>query len=177
MRLAELSHGEDRRRVTPDRPAKSISSETTFEEDVADVQLLMQTLWRLCEKVSARLKAAGLSGRSVTLKLKTPDFRTITRSHRLDNPTRLAHRLFEEGCRMLLAEADGRRAFRLLGIGATDLVTGDRADLPDLLDQRPVKLGAAEAAIDRLRERFGSDLVQRGIAFVPRPRKRETQGE
>ncbi len=171
LRLGQLAHGEDARKVTPDRAAKSISSETTFDEDVADPETLSRTLWRLSEKVAARLKAAQLSGRTVTLKLKTPDFRTLSRSHGLGNPTRLAHRLFEEGERLLAAEADGRRAFRLIGIGATDLVTADAADLPDLLDQRPAKLGAAEAAIDRLRDRFGADLVQRGIGFTPRPKK------
>ena len=170
LRLAELSHGEDRRSVTPDRPTKSVSSETTFNEDVADRDELARTLWRLCEKVARRLKAANISGRTVTLKLKTPDFRTITRSHGLSNPTRLAHRLFEEGERLLSAEADGRKAYRLIGIGASDLVSADTADLPDLLDRRPAKLGAAEAAIDRLRDRFGSDFVQRGIGFTPRPR-------
>ena len=78
-RLYHFARGEDSRSVEPDAPAKSISAETTFDEDRADLAALAAQLWPLCEKVSTRLKRAGLAGRTVTLKLKTAEFRLLTR--------------------------------------------------------------------------------------------------
>ena len=79
-RLWRLARGIDDRRVVPDRGAKTISSETTFETDIRDFATLEKTLWRLSEKVSARLKSGDLAGCTITLKLKTADFRQRTRS-------------------------------------------------------------------------------------------------
>lgn len=167
--LWRLAHGQDRRQVNPDHERKSISAETTFNEDLADPDELAAILWRLSERVSARLKAAELSGARVTLKLKTRDFRSRTRSRMLDSPTRLADRIFRAGREMLEKEARGEQ-FRLIGIGVDELGPLSSGDPLDLIEMdRPRKI-AREDAIDRLRSRFGDAAVERGIAFQPRPR-------
>jgi DNA polymerase IV len=161
-RLARLAHGVDDRPVTADREAKSISAETTFDRDVADFRPLELRLWRLTEKVSARLKAGTLAGSTVTLKLKTADFQIRTRASSLGHPTQLAARIFAAGRELLAREADGRTMFRLIGIGVTALSDADGADLADLIDRRTAE---AEQAMDRLREKFGDDAVIKGRAL------------
>ena len=174
LRLAQLARGEDDRRVSPDRPAKSVSSETTFEDDISDPARLRTILWGLSETVSRRLKKAQLSGRTVTLKLKTAGFRTLTRSHTLSSPTQLADRIFESGQRLLADAADGT-AFRLIGIGVSEFGPEDADALTDLIDTGPARRAAAERAVDAVRDKFGRDAVKRGIAFsgdAPRDRSK-----
>jgi DNA polymerase-4 len=161
-RLARLAHGVDDRPVMADREAKSISAETTFDRDVADFRPLELRLWRLTEKVSARLKAGALAGSTVTLKLKTADFQIRTRASSLGHPTQLAARIFAAGRELLAREADGRTMFRLIGIGVTALSDADGADFGDLIDRRTAE---AEQAMDRLREKFGDDAVIKGRAL------------
>jgi DNA polymerase IV len=160
-RLARLAHGLDDRPVKADREAKSISAETTFERDIAEFRPLELRLWRLAEKVSARLKAGALAGSTVTLKLKTADFQIRTRASSLGHPTQLAARIFAAGRELLAREIDGT-LFRLIGIGVTGLSDADGADFADLLDRRTAE---AEQAIDRLRERFGDEAVIKGLAL------------
>lgn len=131
--LAHLVQGEDQRRVTPDRPSKSVSTETTFARDLADYGALAETLKELTGLLERRLDRAGLGGRTVVLKLKTADFRVLSRRSRLPYPTRRGAVILEHGERLLRREADGR-AFRLLGIGLDDIVPAAEADPPDLFD-------------------------------------------
>jgi DNA polymerase-4 len=160
-RLARLARGIDDRAVIAERTAKSISAETTFEHDISDFRQLELRLWRLTEEVSARLKRSGLAGATVTLKLKTADFRICTRAQSFDRPTQLAVRIFAIGRELLERETDGTK-FRLIGIGLSSLTAADGADHDDLLDRRTA---AAERAIDRLRQKFGNKTVIRGRAF------------
>jgi DNA polymerase-4 len=160
-RLARLARGTDERRVDPERDTKSISSETTFERDIGDLRPLEQTLWVLTEKVSARLKANALAGSTVTLKLKSADFKTRTRAESLGAPTQLAARIFSAG-RELLRREVGTTKFRLVGIGVSNLQGAEGGDLADLLDRREAQ---AEHAVDRLREKFGRDAVVKGLAL------------
>ena len=166
-RLWRLSHAIDDRVVAAERDTKSISAETTFNDDLVSADDLLPILHRLCERVSDRAKAAGLAGRSVTLKLKTADFRIRTRSRSGMRPTQLSGRLFKIGQTLLRPEIDGT-PFRLIGIGLSDIVDGTQADLADLADQDVVREKAAETAVDRLRAKFGTDAVKRGIAFTSR---------
>jgi DNA polymerase-4 len=161
IRLFKLAHGIDHRPVRAERDAKSISAETTFERDIADFRPLELRLWRLCEKVSARLKAGELAGTTVTLKLKTARFQIRTRAQSFDRPTQLAARIFAAGRDLLTRETDGT-PFRLIGIGVSALCDANTADLTDLLDHRSAE---AEHAIDRLRERFGDGAVIKGLAL------------
>jgi DNA polymerase-4 len=161
MRLFNLAHGRDQRGVRADREAKSISAETTFDADISDFRPLELRLWRLTEKVSARLKNNDLAGVTITLKLKTADFRIRTRAQSLGRPTQLAARIFAAGRDLLEREIDGTK-FRLIGIGLSSLIDANEADLADLLDHRTAE---AEKAIDRLRAKFGDEAVFRGLTL------------
>lgn len=129
--LARLVQGEDDRRVIADRPAKSVSAETTFARDVRGLEALDAALQPLCERVAARLQRGGLGGGTVIVKLKTGDFRVLTRNHRLPEATQRAEVLHRVGLALLRPEVDGR-PFRLIGIGVADLVPASQADPPDL---------------------------------------------
>ncbi|MGJ5074426.1 DNA polymerase IV [Bradyrhizobium oligotrophicum] len=160
-RLWRLARGIDDRKVVADRGAKTISSETTFDTDIRDYVTLEKTLWRLSEKVSARLKASQLAGSTITLKLKTADFRQRTRSQSIAAPTQLAGKIFAICKEMLARETDGT-AFRLMGTGVSALRPGSEASDTDMLDRRSA---SAERAIDALRKKFGQAAVIRGIAY------------
>jgi DNA polymerase-4 len=160
-RLWRLARGIDARDVDPERDTKSISAETTFERDIGEFRPLEHQLWDLTEKVSARLKAAQLAGTTVTLKLKSADFKTRTRARTLGHPTQLAAHIFAAG-RDLLAHEVGTTKFRLIGIGVSHLDDAAGDDLADLIDRRAAE---AEHAVDRLRAKFGKDAVVKGLAL------------
>jgi DNA polymerase-4 len=167
-RLRRLARGEDDRPVSPEHETKSISAETTFERDLSAFDDLQPILWRLCERVALRLKRADLAGRSVTLKLKDSDFRLRTRTRSGLSATQLAGRLFEPARALLRDECHGlpmRAAFRLIGIAAADLCPGSEADRGDLADVEVRREAQREAAVDRIREKFGKGAVQKGLAF------------
>jgi DNA polymerase-4 len=164
LRLSRLSRGIDAREVSADRETKSVSAETTFETDIAAFRELERTLWHLSEKVSGRLKAKELAGVTVTLKLKTTNFRIRTRARSLAAPTQLAAKIFAAGRELLERETDGTK-FRLLGIGVSALASPDGADPADLVDRRGERSKAAERAVDRLRAKFGREAVIKGIAL------------
>jgi len=164
QRLSRLARGIDHRKVVPDRDAKSVSAETTFDTDIADMRALEKILWDLSEKVSARLKAVQLSGTTVALKLKSADFQIRTRARSLSDPTQLARRIFSCGRELLEKEIDGTK-FRLIGIGVSNLRTAEGADPDDLLDPYARKATASERTIDYLREKFGREAIKRGLAL------------
>ncbi len=167
QRLYRLAHGRDARAVDPSSERKSISAETTFDDDLSDRQTLLALLRHLSEKITTRAKSAEFAGRTVTLKLKTPDFRNHTRAETLDRPTAMAHRVFASGRRLLdaeLAKHPGRR-FRLIGIGLSHLSDDVDADGDDLFDPHAARLGEAERAVDRLREKFGDQAVVIGLTL------------
>ena len=166
-RLARLSRGIDARKVSADRETKSVSSETTFDRDIADFRALERILWAQTDEVSARLKEKALAGATVTLKLKTADFRIRTRAQSFASPTQLAGKIFAAARPLLEREADGTK-FRLLGVGLSALTTADHADPADFVDSRAAE---AEHAVDRVRARFGDDALIRGLVFE-RPEER-----
>ena len=131
QRLAQFAHGEDSRRVTPDRPTKSISAETTFNQDTGSAERLREVAGPLSQRVAAQLARKGLAGRSVVLKLKTSDFRLLTRSRSLAHPTQRADIIFESVAGLIDKEADGR-TYRLIGVGIGDLGEATSADPIDL---------------------------------------------
>ncbi len=163
-RLARLSQGIDERRISPERETKSVSSETTFDTDIAGHAELEPVLWRMCEKTAARLRKADLAGRTVVLKLKTADFRLLTRSRQLNEPTQLAKRLYDEARAMLGAEPASQR-YRLLGVCVSDLSEGADADHGDLADPSAPRVAAVERAIEKLRDRFGGTAVIKGVGL------------
>lgn len=177
MRLFHLSRGEDERQVHPDHEVKSVSAETTFNADLALRQDLVPILRQLCERVSARLKKAGIAGRTVVLKLKTHDFHIRTRNRQIADPTQLADRIFATALALLEREVDGTR-FRLLGVGVSDLADNERADPPDLVDRHANRRAMAEGAMDSVRARYGQTAIQTGYTFGrPRSRRDEPDDE
>jgi DNA polymerase-4 len=161
QRLARLSRGIDDRAVDPVRETKSVSAETTFNSDISEYRRLEQHLWELTERVSSRLKKAGIAGSTVTLKLKSSDFKIRTRARSLTQPTQLANIIFAAG-RDLLAHETGTMKFRLIGIGVSHLGETKGDDMADLIDRRAAE---AEHAVDRLRQKFGRDAVVKGLAL------------
>ncbi len=164
QRLYRLARGIDDRAVHPNDPAKSVSAETTFFDDISRRDDLVPILRRLSEKVSSRLKKHAIAGQTVVLKMKTSDFRNRTRNKRLESPTQLADRIFRTGLSLMERETDGTR-FRLIGIGVTDLTDPAQADPPDLVDEQATRRAAAEAAMDKLRAKFGNGAVETGYTF------------
>jgi len=165
-RLWRLARGIDARRVTSDRETKSISSETTFDLDVADRDELTRALLSHCDRVASRLRKGGLAARAVTLKLRTPDFHLHSRSRSGLDSTQMAPRLFAVARALLEAEPAGQ-AYRLIGVAAGDLAPAEGADVADLIEGDRSREKAREAAIATLRDRFGVAAVQRGLAYRP----------
>jgi DNA polymerase-4 len=160
LRLAQIARGEDNRAVKPERERKSVSAETTFEDDVSDKQALKDRLWPLCVKVADRMKAEATAGRVVTLKLKTDRFKTITRRRTLNQPAQLADTLYRTCVDLLDREPDTVR-YRLIGAGYSMLEPA-AGDAGDLLDPHALKRAAAERAMDAARQKFGGSAVVKG---------------
>jgi DNA polymerase-4 len=164
-RLWHLARGQDRRRVSANAPVKSISNETTFFEDTRDRDLLDGHIWRLAEKVADRAKARALAGRVVTLKLKRADHTLLTRRHALRDATQLADTLYRTA-RALMDQVPDGAAYRLIGVGLSDLVEETAADRSgDLLDPQATRRAGAERATDAIRAKFGPDAILKGRAL------------
>lgn len=131
QRLWRLARGIDSREVDPVRERKSVSAENTFERDIASFRPLEKRLWAAAEEVSERLKEKQLCGSTVTLKLKTADFRILTRARSLESPTQLAGKIFAASRELLAREINGT-AYRLLGVGVSALDDAEAADPADL---------------------------------------------
>lgn len=164
-RLYRLARGQDDRPVRREDMPKSISAETTLNEDTSDRDLIEGHIWRLAERVADRAKAKGLAGRTVTLKLKRTDFTLVTRRVSLPALTQTADGLWRAAAD-LWAAVPGGEAFRLIGVGLSDLGPESEADRTgDLLDPGAAKRKAAERATDAIRAKFGQDAIIKGRAL------------
>ncbi|MHB8868938.1 MAG: DNA polymerase IV [Thermoleophilia bacterium] len=160
--LARRARGEDPRQVTPREPVKSISRETTFEEDTTDTALLESTLIRLTEDVCRRLRRQRLEARTVTVKIRYSDFITHTRSHTLRRPLDVDEALFEEVLALFREARQRRYRIRLVGVGLSNLVP--RAWQDDLFDQELPLLRDLDLKLDAIREKYGRNAIRRGAA-------------
>lgn len=167
-RLALLARGEDSRRISSDDAMKTISSETTFNTDISDLDQLSTELLKVTERLSERLKAKQVVGDTVTLKLKSAGFRLRTRARHLMIPTQLANVIYDTGLSLLEREVDGT-AFRLIGIGVSGIDAHVGSDPADLLEPAIARKAAAERAMDRVRNRFGREAVVRGKLYKQKP--------
>jgi len=164
-RLWHLARGQDRRRVDARAPVKSISNETTFHDDTRDLDILDGHIWRLAEKVSDRAKARQLAGRVVTLKLKRANHSSLTRRQSLRDASQMADTIYRTA-RTLMDSATAEAPFRLIGVGLSELVNEDAADLSgDLLDPGAVQRSGAERARDQIRAKFGDSAIRKGRAL------------
>lgn len=164
-RLYALARGQDGRRITTNTPVKGLSNETTFFEDTSDPDILDGHIWRLAEKVSDRAKAKNMAGRLVTVKLKTSDFKQISKRQSLHHPTQLADTIYRTA-RSLFDQAGSKGPYRLIGVGINELGPAADADrIGDLLDPNAGKRAKAEAAADKIREKFGKTAIIKGRAL------------
>jgi DNA polymerase-4 len=125
--LQRLSRGDDPRQVTPDRPWKSISSEDTYPEDLVELKEMRAEIERLARRVAAQVAKKGLYARTVTIKVRYADFTTVTRSHTEEPATRDAAQITGRALMLLDRTAAGKRAVRLLGVGAHGLSGAQRS--------------------------------------------------
>jgi len=169
--LHRLAQAEDTRNVDPSGEMKTISSETTFDRNIARLSDLESILWNQAERVSTRAKSYDLGGRTIVLKLKTANFKIRTRSLSLESPTQLADRIFRTARASLAHEADGT-SYRLLGVGLSNLCAASECDPLDLVDRGADKRAAAERAIDKVRAKFGEEAVNKGRSFERPARRR-----
>jgi DNA polymerase-4 len=154
--LLALARGEDPRPVVSAEPARSVSSEVTFAQDIADSDGIERETLRLCDQVSARLERGAVAGHTVTLKVRFADFSTITRSSRLGRPVAHTADIWETARGLVGRAAIGDGPVRLLGVAVSELVDDD--------DPRQLALGrerhdAAADAVAAIRGRFGSSSV------------------
>jgi DNA polymerase-4 len=168
QRLARLARGEDGRAVDPDQSRKSISAETTFESDLARREDLEDRLAPLCDKVAHRARADHLAGKVVSLKLRRSDFRTITRRKTLSASTQTAKILLDSARALLAPEADGN-AYRLIGVGLSNLVDVE-LEATNLFAEDEARARRSEIVADSLRERFGAQAVVNARHLLRGPR-------
>jgi DNA polymerase-4 len=147
--------------VTPPGEAKSISRETTFEQDSHDITFLSATLRYQAEKVGVDLRELGKQAKCVSIKVRYADFTTITRQCTLPQPTNINHTIFQTGNDLLQkAAADKRLAIRLIGIGVSNLSEpGMQLSFMNSTEQRLEKLNHA---VDRIRDKYGFTSIQTG---------------
>jgi DNA polymerase-4 len=158
--LATRAAGIDDRSVVEDHEARSMSAETTFSKDVTDGDELRGSLRRLSERVGARLRKAELAGRTVRIKLRWPDFSTITRQTRLDNPTDQDGEIYRSVKKLFDKEWRAGRAVRLLGVGVADL--GPPVRQLRLFDRSWEQDSRLLRALDEIKAKYGRDAVRRG---------------
>jgi DNA polymerase-4 len=146
--------------VNPDESRKGISAETTFNEDLSRLSDLEDVLAELCEKVARHARKDGIAGRVVTLKLRTTDFKILTRRRTIPVPTQTAKTLFAVGRELLAREATGK-PYRLIGIGMADLLEAEAVEA-DFFAGDERRALAGEKTLDAIRARFGADAVTSG---------------
>ena len=168
-RVMDLSRGIDPRPVLVEREAKTVSNETTFTMNISDRATLEAEMEALCQKLSDRLKAQGLAGRTVTLKLKLANHRLLTRSRTLPSPIDKAYMLFDTGRDLLTPEVENNRLYRLLGIGVSNFDEGDDGQLFDLPAGADDRRNRLEAAVDHLRGKLGPQSLKSGRQFARNP--------
>ncbi len=181
-KLHDLAWARDPRRVHTETVEKSVGHEMTFSTDVVDPDVIRRELLRLSDKVGARLRAAGLSGRTVVLKLRTTDFVTITRSRTLADPTDLGRRIYDEVRSVYEATGKQHERIRLVGVRVEQLGTGDDGGLSLGLWDDDAEWREAESTMDALRARFGAAAptpasLLRGGGDDSRRRSRHDRGQ
>lgn len=179
-KLAHLSMGVDARDVVTGREEKSIGHEVTFGYDLTDLEQLRRELLRLSDDVAVRLRRAGVVGRTVVLKLRYGDFRTVTRSRTLGEPTDVARRIYDEASAALGELAGDGARIRLIGVRAEQLrPSGSGAMLWDPDEE----WREAERTIDEVTARFGrgmvrpASLVKRAADRVESSRRKDPDGD
>ena len=162
-KLARLARGEDHRTLNTARhQAKSASSSTTFRSDHGDFETLKSLLWGQCETLARRLKRADLGGRSVTLILKTSNFKVRTRSRTIPAPTQLAEVIYHAVLPKLAEAVDGT-TFRLIGVRVSDMSVGEDCDPSTPFDPSAARRAHVERTMDDVRAKLGTRAISKGL--------------
>jgi len=165
-RLWFLARGQDARVVSNSDRIKSISNETTLNENTSNIRVLEGHLWRLCEKVSSRAKLKGLAGTIMILKLKSSNHKIITRRVTLRDPTYMADVLFRSTYPLMEAAVENG-PFRLVGAGLSGLCLASQAQRePELLDNGALNRIKVERVTDEIREKFGDEAMIKGRSLL-----------
>ncbi|MEM6639507.1 MAG: DNA polymerase IV [Pseudomonadota bacterium] len=157
-RMIERASGIDERPIVSNSDDKSISTEQTFSENVGDSDEMVAHIRRMAEKVADRVRRKGLCAGVIRLKIRTPDFRTVTRQQAVQPPSSET-RLFGDVAARLMRTwqaSHARESVRLLGVGAGDLTSEQQLNL----FAQPGD--GVDSAVDQVRERFGADSLKRG---------------
>ncbi|MBW3595289.1 MAG: DNA polymerase IV [Actinobacteria bacterium] len=172
--LHELANGRDDRVVVPDEPAKSVGSEETFARDIDDSEEVLRELLRLADRTAGRLRAKGLCGRTVTIKVRFSNFKTITRSRTLDHELDTSFEIYDVARALYRMLDPDRPRIRLLGVSVSGVVPGPPKRQLELLEASDGKAAGdrralAAEAMDDIRHRFGADAVtQASLLEEPR---------
>ena len=165
--LAALAWGRDERPVLS-RPDKSIGAEETFLTDVDDPAVIKKELLRLSGRTAQGLRAGGSVARTVVVKLRLANFKTITRSRTLPEPTDVARKIYDTACALYEASGlDSRARLRLVGVRATGLIPATTAATQLTFEEAPTSWRDAERAVDRIAGRFGLDAVRPATLVGP----------
>jgi DNA polymerase-4 len=160
IELAARARGEDNRPVEESREARSMSSETTFARDVADGAVLRRTLQELSDSVGARLREGSLAGSTIRLKIRWPDFTTITRQKALGQPTDQDGEIYQAAAELFDRAWKAGRPVRLIGVAVAQL--GPKLRQLSLFDRTWQADDKLLAAIDSIRSRYGAGALRRG---------------
>jgi DNA polymerase-4 len=158
--MAQHARGIDKRAVVTERATKSISQEVTFTRDVRDDKQLDETLREQSAQVGRNLRQERLAGTTVKLKLRWPDFTTITRQVRLPVPTDQDDEIYAAARELLGRVREKGQAVRLLGVGVSGL--GAPVHQMELWGQQSEKARKLQAALDELQKKYGRDVIERG---------------
>jgi DNA polymerase-4 len=158
--LAALAWGRDERVVTPHEPEKSVGAEETFGTDVDDPTVVRRELLRLSERTAARMRAQGMVGRTVAVKVRFADFTTITRSKTLPEATDVARVVYDTAVGLYDALGLERARLRLVGVRVEQLTPASLQSRQLLLGERDHGWREAEQAVDRAALRFGAGAVR-----------------
>ncbi|MGV3484015.1 MAG: DNA polymerase IV [Planctomycetaceae bacterium] len=174
-----LAHGIDDRRVVPDREAKSLSHETTFAADIADRETLSGWLLELTDQVGRRLRRHKRQGRTVQIKVRFADFRTITRSQTLAQPSDVTQELWQAAGELLVRALPRQQVgVRLLGMGVSGFAESrpiQQLLFDDAVEQQHAKQKQLDRVTDAVRERFGAGALGRGRGPISPPKRPESR--
>jgi DNA polymerase-4 len=161
--VLRLARGMDNRQVESGREAKSISSEQTFAADIANKDILLDVLLHQVEDVAQRLRLNGLEAKTIVLKLRYDDFRTVTRSSTFDQPTNITRALWQEAQEVFLKwHKKSGGPLRLLGFGVSGLHKAGSGQHQLFPEPELEKQKRLDEAFDKIRDKFGRDALRRG---------------
>lgn len=169
--LHQLAQGLDPREVEVSSGIKTVSAEETYAADITDRSALETELLRLADRVSWRLRSGGLSGRTVSIKIRYSDFTTVTRSETWETPANLTRLIHQGACRLLERAQTGGRPVRLLGVGVGNLSGEDEPAQQTLsaIGERERRRDDLAAAVDGARRRFGAGALRPARLFPGPP--------